>query len=483
MAMSAAEQNANIPGMMQDQQNQRYMLQLQIQMQQNANPQNMHHVPPSVGGSGPAATGHGQMKSEDVGAGGLLENVSAATTGQMSAVSARKSVGNVGSPQLVPQQGSPVGGASTGSKKPAAKPKAKRNSKKSAKNALPSASTSAAATNAMARSHSMSGNIDGGGAMAAHPRGGISGVAVNPAILGNIGGGQPATSNTSSSSAGSSIVSSSPALAIKATSTPSAGGIGSMPVANNVTVAPSAGLGSTGTSPSFSASTGALSIGISGQAEPDGRPPVGGGGGGGSMAGFGENTFSALLSQKGNRVAMQSTHGGGSGVGGGAVASDLASAMNALGGVGGIDANELSLHLSEWLNDSSADALNNILSMGAAMGAGDVGGDHGNGGVLGSDAVTAAAAFSSFMAGSGGNGNGAGGAGGFPGALGMPSMGNSSGIGASNISSVGGVSGGMAVPIPGVGGGAGGGAGKIGEASNAVNMVFSSPAAPGNKSM
>ncbi|KAJ2658828.1 hypothetical protein IWW48_003815 [Coemansia sp. RSA 1200] len=486
MAMSAAEQNANVPGMMQDQQNQRYMLQLQMQMQQNANPQNMHHPPSSVGGSGSAAIGHGHMsssaqRSEDVGTGGLSENVSAAATGQMSAVSARKSVGNVGSPQLVPQQGSPVGGASTGSKKTAAKPKAKRNSKKSAKNALPSTSTSAAATNAMARSHSMSGNIDGG-AMTAHPRGGISGVPVNPAALGNVGGGQPATSN-SSSSAGSSIVSSSPALAIKATSTSSAGGMGNMPVANNVTVAPSAGLGSTGTSPSFSASTGALSIGISGQTEPDGRPP----GGGGSMAGFGDNTFSALLSQKGNRVAMQSTHsGGGNSVGGGAVASDLVSAMNALGGVGGIDANELSLHLSEWLNDSSADALNNILSMGATMGAGDVGGDQGNGGVLGNDAVSAAAVFSSFMASNGGGGGGSGsgnvvgGAGGFPGALGMPSMGGGSGIGASNNSSIGGVSGGIAVPIPGVGGG---GAGKIGEANNVVNMVFSPPAAPGNKSM
>ncbi|KAJ1662007.1 hypothetical protein EV178_006239 [Coemansia sp. RSA 1646] len=449
MAMNATEQNAsNVAGMIQDQ-NQRYMLQLQMQMQQGSNPQGM---PPVGGGSGNQGNNASPIQKppgEGV-VGASTEKGGVSAGGQTSSVS-RINAGAVGSPQLIPQQGSPIGTAAASSKKTAAKPKAKRASKKSAKGALASA-PSTGAPNALAKSHPAPGNNDG--TIAAHQRG-VSAMPVNSA-LGSSGG----QYNGKGGSAGSSIVSSSPSLTIKASSTPAVSGI-NMPTAGGVTAVQNASVGSA-TASSFPANTGAFSLGMNGQVESDAQH------GSGSMPGFGENTFSALLSQKGNRAAMQANSG--SNNAGGEL--DLGSTMNALGGVGGIDTNELSLHLSEWLNDSSADALTSILNMGVAMGGGDTGGgDHSSNSM--SDPAVAAAAFSSFIAsnGNGGSNNGGngGGVGGFSSALTMPSMGGGSNNGA----------GGMGVPVSSVGG-----SNKGGEASNNVaSMMFSPSAASGSKNM
>ncbi|KAJ1900366.1 hypothetical protein LPJ81_003959 [Coemansia sp. IMI 209127] len=437
MVMSASEQNANnIAGMIQEQ-NQRYMFQLQ--MQQGANPP--PGVPPvSVG---PRSQGNNASPAQNPGDGLVGGGVSSEKggSGQMASV-VRMNAGAVVSPQLIPQQGSPIGSAApSGAKKTVAKPKAKRTSKKPAKGALAS---STAASNALAKSHPVSGTNDS--SIAVHQRGGVSAIPVNSA-LGNNG-----QYNGHSSSAGSSIANSSPALAIKASSTPAISGI-NMPATNNVTVMP------TNTGPFALAMNGGQ---IESGAQHSGPMP----------AGFGDNTFSALLSQKGNRVAMQVNNNGSQNAGG---ELDHSSVMRLLGGAGGADANELSMQLNPWIGDSTAtDAFASILNMGVTMGGGGDAGGAGDPSSVGmSDRATAAmaAAMFSYISSEDGSGKN-GGIGGFSSALTMSSIG---GGGAGN-------SGGIGVPVSSVGGG--GGSNMGGEAtSNIASMVFSPSAASGTKNM
>ncbi|KAJ2548570.1 hypothetical protein EV175_004780 [Coemansia sp. RSA 1933] len=436
MAMGAAEHN---PGMVQDP-NQRNMLQLQMQMQMQQGSNNPQGMSPASGSGGPGNQGSNVSPAQKAGDSvtGIPSDKGSVGSNPMASVARMNAAGSIVSPQMIPQQGSPIGAASAGpTKKTATKPKTKRTGKKSSAKSALATTSSTSVSNALAKSHPAPGNSDS--MIAAHQRG-VSVIPVNAALGNN---GQP---NGNSSSAGSSIVNSSPALAIKASSTPAVSGI-NIPAANNISAVPNTSMG------------GPFALGMNGRAESEAQN------GGGSIPGFGDNTFSALLSQKGNRMAMQANSGGGGGGGhngsGGEI--DLSSAMSALGG--GMDANELSMQLSEWLNDSSADALTNILSMGVSMGAGagDVGGDHGNAGM-----GDPAAAFS-FLS-NGGNGGVGGNGGGFSSALGMPSSAAASMGSGVNNGAMGGA------PVSSGGGGSGG---KVGEAS----MVFSSPTAPGTKNM
>ncbi|KAJ2236720.1 hypothetical protein IWW45_001536, partial [Coemansia sp. RSA 485] len=110
-------------------------------------------------------------------------------------------------------------------------------------------------------------------------------------------------------------------------------------------------------------------------------------------------------------------HGGAVGITSG---NDLVSAMN-------VNVNDLNLHLNEWFGDgASTEALNEILNMGATLGAntgsmsavgehhggGGGGGNNGNGAVdssqiLGGYNINDPAAFSSFIGAGGANSSGA----------------------------------------------------------------------------
>ncbi|KAJ2854819.1 hypothetical protein GGI22_004358 [Coemansia erecta] len=394
-------------------------------------------MPPVSGG--PRSQGNNASPAQNpgeslIGGGGSSEKDN---SGQIASV-VRMNAGAIVSPRLIPQQGSPIGSAApSGSKKTAAKPKAKRTSKKPAKSAL--------ASNALAKSHPASGNTDS--TIAAHQRSGVSAIPANSAL------GSNGQYNGNSSSAGSSVANSSPALAIKGTSTPAISGI-NIPAVSNVTVMPT--------------NTGAFTLAMNGQIESGAQHS-------GSMpAGFGDNTFSALLSQKGNRVAMQVNNNGSQNPGG---ELDHNSVMRLLGGAGGADANELSMQLNPWIGESTAtDAFASILNMGAAMGGGGDTGSAGDANAVGmGDRATAAmaAAMFSYISSEDGSGKN-GGIGGFSSALTMSSIG---GGGAGN-------SGGIGVPVSSVGGGGGGGSNMGGEAtSNIASMVFSPSAASGTKNM
>ncbi|KAJ1857731.1 hypothetical protein LPJ57_007096, partial [Coemansia sp. RSA 486] len=132
------------------------------------------------------------------------------------------------------------------------------------------------------------------------------------------------------------------------------------------------------------------------------------------FGGMTENAFSTLLSQRGSQATL---HGGAVGITSG---NDLVSAMN-------VNVNDLNLHLNEWFGDgASTEALNEILNMGATLGAntgsmsavgehhggGGGGGNNGNGAVdssqiLGGYNINDPAAFSSFIGAGGANSSGA----------------------------------------------------------------------------
>ncbi|KAJ1960677.1 hypothetical protein GGI12_003675, partial [Dipsacomyces acuminosporus] len=138
---------------------------------------------------------------------------------------------------------------------------------------------------------------------------------------------------------------------------------------------------------------------------------------GNSIASFGDNAFSTLLSQKANQATLQGGNGavmippmpppqqGATPAPPSSSTADLASTIGAMG-VTNIDPSDLSINISEWLSDTNAEAFNDILGMGVTMGAG--GSDHGgasNGGagnqVMGAYTI-GDAHFSSFINSSGG---------------------------------------------------------------------------------
>ncbi|KAI9501115.1 hypothetical protein BX070DRAFT_237152 [Coemansia spiralis] len=481
MAMSAASENhqiANVAGAMQDQ-NQRYMLQLQMQMQQGSNPGTQS----GQGNNSSPAQIPGEMPS--VGAANNKSGNGAESASKVASGIVRQNSVPFASSQANPQQQSTASTPPANTKKPAAKPKAKRASKKTAKNTPGTAIAGAspvvsAAINADAiaakKALAASGNDSApnpnqkGGPVAANTGATEDMSPPYSAIPSSTGLGASSSSVTgnnnnikSNNSGGTSMAGSSPALTIKASSKAANGVI--IPATNTTANLPNANTGGAGASTSFPANTNTNTLPLdlnASQTESDMQAS--------GMTGFGDNAFSALLSQKGNRVTMQGNNAGGSSLPPSSGA-DLASAINSIGSVGGMDANDLSLHISEWLNESSTDTLTSILGMGVTMGDGA---DNSNGnsghannnsagndgqvlsayGNIGDSAAAAAAAFSSFITNSGSAGNGVGG---FSSALSMPI----GGIGTS-LASIG---------------------SNKGEKSNSGGMVFSPATASGNQNM
>ncbi|KAJ2852823.1 hypothetical protein J3B02_003419, partial [Coemansia erecta] len=276
-------------------------------------------------------------------------------------------------------------------KKAPTKAKAKRGAKKtSAKGTAAAAATAATATTATTAANNMVSS------QSSHAKAAMSAATAN-AAPDRASSPHAAKSGgvSNSESSGSGKTNGSPALAIKASSALAASVAG-----KNLSVATP--------SPSFANGL-PLGSGAANAALADSESQFGG---------MTENAFSTLLSQRGSQATL---HGGAVGI---SNSNDIVSAMN-------VNVSELNLHLNEWFGDNaSTEALNEILNMGATLGAnagsmshagehrsgnsgsgranGNGNSNNGNGGmdssqILGGYNINDPAAFSNFISAGGAN--------------------------------------------------------------------------------